>query len=182
MYCFLLSCLFRKSIWISKLRHLQQPKYHLSSDTKSHQLTTRWRRNKFYILSNNFLTVWPRHKILLCVLCFACHKNTLFTINCSDQCHCLVSCSSGKQQLWVFGDTFGSALKTYDTFTHCCTGWHIPSLPWTHTVYFDSIPHTPSCCPKYSLEHQIWIIYLFIIYYFLLFEYRLLKYYSDQLF
>ncbi len=28
----------------------------------------------------------------------------------------------------------------------------------THTVvYFDSIPHTPSCFPKYSLEHQTWI-------------------------
>ncbi len=28
----------------------------------------------------------------------------------------------------------------------------------THTVvYFDSIPHTPSCWPRYSLQHQIWI-------------------------
>ncbi len=38
------------------------------------------------------------------------------------------------------------------------TGWHVPSSPWTHTlVYFDSVPHTSSCRPKYSLEHQIWI-------------------------
>ncbi len=27
----------------------------------------------------------------------------------------------------------------------------------THTVYSDSIPRTPSCCWKYSLEHQMWI-------------------------
>ncbi len=28
----------------------------------------------------------------------------------------------------------------------------------THTVvYLDSIPHTPSCCPKYSLKHRMWI-------------------------
>ncbi len=28
----------------------------------------------------------------------------------------------------------------------------------THTVVcFDSIPHTSSCCPKYSLERQMWI-------------------------
>ncbi len=28
----------------------------------------------------------------------------------------------------------------------------------THTVvYYDSVPHTLPCCPKYSLEHQMWI-------------------------
>lgn len=28
----------------------------------------------------------------------------------------------------------------------------------THTVgYFDSVPHTSSCCLKYSLEHQMWV-------------------------
>ncbi len=28
----------------------------------------------------------------------------------------------------------------------------------THTVvYFDSIPHTPSCCQKYSPQPQMWI-------------------------
>lgn len=37
-----------------------------------------------------------------------------------------------------------------------CPGWHCHKH--THTgVYLDSILHTPSCCHKYSLQHQMWI-------------------------
>lgn len=39
---------------------------------------------------------------------------------------------------------------------HCCAGWHVPSLPWTHTVvYLDSVPCAPSWCPNYSLRQQM---------------------------
>lgn len=35
---------------------------------------------------------------------------------------------------------------------------HECSFPWTHTVvYFEIVPHKLSCCPKYSLEHQMCI-------------------------
>lgn len=38
---------------------------------------------------------------------------------------------------------------------HCCTGWHVPSFPRTHTLfYFESILRTLSCCYKYSPERH----------------------------
>ena len=41
---------------------------------------------------------------------------------------------------------------------HCVTCSFIIMKTHTHAVvYLNSIPRTPSCCPKYSVEHQIWI-------------------------
>lgn len=47
-------------------------------------------------------------------------------------------------------------------FYQLCTLWFMEvtsqgDICLHHTgVYFDLIPHTPSCCSKYSLEHQLW--------------------------
>ncbi len=53
---------------------------------------------------------------------------------------------------------------------HCCAVTCSFITVNTHTVlYFDLIPHTPSCCPKYSLDHQMWIHLSQQMHYFLLF-------------
>lgn len=40
----------------------------------------------------------------------------------------------------------------------CCTGRHVPSLTMNTgpLVYFESIPHMPSCCCECSPVHQIY--------------------------
>ncbi len=56
--------------------------------------------------------------------------------------------------------SFSSILFSLSQFTifFMCVCVDLFLCQITHTeVYLDSVPHTPSCCPKYSPEHQMWI-------------------------